>query len=291
MKLVIVGNGVAGTTAARYVADQDSTVDIEIFTDESYLYYPRPKLIDFLEGQVEAAAVPQYPSEWYQKRGIHVHLGQAVTAIMPQAHQIELQDGTRVAYDRLLLANGASNFIPPFTGHTLPGVLTLRTLKDALELKTRAESAEHTVILGGGLLGLDLAGAIAKGRTQVTVVEMMPRLLPRQLDEAGAQVLTNILTARGLKIIVGDQCVSVKGHETAEMVALKNGAMLPANLVAVSAGIRPNIQLAQSAGLVCNRGVVVDDFMRTSAEDIYAVGDVAEHNQCITGIIPVALAE
>ncbi|MCE5258020.1 MAG: FAD-dependent oxidoreductase [Chloroflexi bacterium] len=290
MKLVIVGNGIAGTTSARLVTERDASVDVEVFTDEPYLYYPRPKLIDFLAGKVETSAMPQYGEDWYQKRGIRVHLGKRVTSIAADTHQITLHDGTSVKYDCLLLANGASSYIPQIAGAEL-GILSLRTLQDALSLKKQAQAAEHAVILGGGLLGLDLAMALKENGSEVTVVEMMQWLLPRQLDEQGASALTALLTRRGLRIITNDQCVEVKGNGHAEQVMLKSGISLPAELVAVSAGVRPNIQLAQAAGLTCSRGVVVDDYMRTSAPDIFAVGDIAEHNKCVFGIIPVALAQ
>lgn len=291
MKLVIIGNGIAGTTVARLVAERDPSTQIAIYTEESYLYYPRPRLIDVIAGEIEEQAMPQYTNEWYQKRGIQVHLEHRVTGIEPAEHHITLSDGSVVAYDRLVLANGASNFIPPFKGADLEGVYTLRTLQDALTLRARSKAAQHVVILGGGLLGLDMAMALKVNCSRVTVVEVMPRLLPRQLDEQGAQVLTNLFINRGVQIITSDSCVQVNGSGQSHEVLLKSGRILNADLVAVSAGIRPNIGLAQAAGVVCERGIVVDDHLRTSVPDIYALGDVAEFNKRVWGIIPVALAQ
>ncbi|NLV74721.1 MAG: NAD(P)/FAD-dependent oxidoreductase [Chloroflexi bacterium] len=291
MKLLIVGNGVAGTTAARLAAERDPSAEIHLYGDEPHLYYPRPRLINYLVGELSPETLPQYPQKWYDKRNIHTHIGQALSSINPNEHQVELTDGSLVDYDKLILANGACSFIPPITGSQLEGVVSLRTWQDADKIRALARPGAHAVVLGGGLLGLDLAAALCALQTHVTVVEMMPRLLPRQLDEQGALVLTEMLTKRCMHIIVGDQCQEVCGQERVERVKLKSGMVLPVDLVAISAGIRPNIALAQTAGITCNRGVVVDDLMQTSAKDVYAIGDVAEHGQLVLGIIPVALAQ
>lgn len=291
MKLVIVGNGVAGTTTARFVADRAPETEIEVYTDEPYLYYPRPRLIDLIEGKIAADDMPQYAEAWYQKRGIRVHLDSPVASLAPDTHTITLQDGSIVPYDKLVLANGAANFIPPFTGADLDGVASLRSLEDALYLRARSQAAAHTVILGGGLLGLDLAMALETNCRDVTVVELMPRLLPRQLDEQGAAMLTALVVKRGVQVITNDVCTQIKGDGKVEEVVLKSGRTLPTDLVAVSAGVCPNIGLAQAAGLACKRGIIVDNYLRTSAEDILAIGDVAEYNNRVWAIIPTALAQ
>jgi nitrite reductase (NADH) large subunit len=291
MKLVIVGNGVAGTTTARLVAERDGQVEITLFTDEPYLYYPRPRLINLLAGEVEENAMPQYPIEWYRERRIGVQIGHPVVSIDPDLHRITLQDTSNVKYDQLVIATGAASFVPHFTGSEMKGVHTLRSLCDALVLRSMARVAKHTVILGGGLLGLDLATAIRTNGTQVTVIEMMPHLLPRQLDEEGAQLLTRLITDRGVEVITNDSCASISGQEQVQQVTLKSGRVLSADLVIVSAGITPNIGLTKAAGLLCNRGIVVDEHLRSSAADIFAVGDVTEFNGRTWGIIPAALAQ
>ncbi|MHB1356315.1 MAG: NAD(P)/FAD-dependent oxidoreductase [Anaerolineae bacterium] len=293
MKLVIVGNGVAGTTTARLVAERDVKAEIAIYTDEPYLYYPRPRLIDYIAGEVGESALPQYADEWYRKRGIQVHTNQPVLGITPESHSVTLQDGAVVAYDQLVLANGATNFIPALTDSSMSmsGVHSLRNLHDAIILRDKAQTAKQTVILGGGLLGLDLAMALRANNTQVTVVEMMPRLLPRQLDAEGAALLTKLISARGVEVITNDSCADVGGQEHVEHITLKSGRLIAADLVVVSAGITPNIALAKAAGLTYGRGIMVDEHLRSSAADIYAVGDVAEYNKRVWGIIPAALAQ
>jgi nitrite reductase (NADH) large subunit len=147
------------------------------------------------------------------------------------------------------------------------------------------------VILGGGLLGLDAAASLTHYDVHITVVEALPRLLPRQLDEEGAALLQRLIEARGIRIIVNDLCLEVVGQDQVEGVTLKSGSTIPACLLLISAGVRANIALAKAAGLECNRGIIVNEHMQTSVPHIYAVGDAAEFQGEVPGIIPVALAQ
>jgi nitrite reductase (NADH) large subunit len=291
MKLFIVGNGVSGATTARLVAERAPAIEITLCSQESVHYYPRPRLIDLVACRVKPEAMPQYPESWYAQRGIQVRLGCQVVAIRPQEHQVVFQDGTVHDYDRLVLAMGASSWVPPIPGADLPGVHTLRTLADGMALCERAAAARHAVVLGGGLLGLDTSWALLAHGLDITVVEALPRLLPRQLDRDGAAVLQAELAAQGLHFAIGDVCTAIEGDGHVQRLTLKSGKVLPAEMMVVSAGVRSNIALAQEAGIACNRGVIVDERMRTSAPDVYAVGDVAEFNGVAWAIIPVALAQ
>lgn len=291
MKLVIVGNGVAGTTTARLVAERDPSVEITLCSQESVPYYPRPRLIELLACHVTPEAMPQYPESWYAQRHIGMRLGCQVTAIRPKEHEVVFHDGSVHPYDRLVLATGASSLVPPVPGADLDGVHTLRTLADGLALCRHAANAKRAVILGGGLLGLDTASALLTYGLEITVVEALPRLLPRQLDREGAAVLQARLEAQGLHFAIGDLCAAIEGEGRVERVLLKSGRALPADMVVISAGVRPNTALAREAGIACNRGVIVDERMRTSAPDIYAVGDVAEFHGVTWAIIPAALAQ
>jgi nitrite reductase (NADH) large subunit len=291
MKLVIVGNGVAGVSTARYVAERAPGSEITLYTDESYHYYPRPRLIDFLAGQLAAEKLSQYAAEWYEKRGIRVVLGCSVADIQPQAHRIILAEGSPVGYDQLVLANGSRSWIPPIKGSDLAGVHTLRTLEDALALKRKAQQARCIVVLGGGLLGLDTAMALHAYCRQVQVIELLPRLLPRQLDTQGAALLQGMIEARGVEVIVGESCQEIGGQGHVSQLRLASGGQIEADLVIISAGVRPNIALAKKADLACGVGVMVDQSMRTSAPDIFAVGDVAEFQGKTWGIIPPAIEQ
>ena len=291
MKLVIIGNGVAGVTTARYVTDRDPSIEVALYSDESYPYYPRPRLIDLIAGDASPDAISFYPNDWYAKRGIDLHLGRCGVALDPDAHRVTMDDGEVVDYGLLLLANGAHAWVPPIAGAGIDGVFTLRSMEDALAIREHARSSRHVVVLGGGLLGLDLAHAIHAHQERVTVVELLPRLLPRQLDEEGAGVLQSIIEHGGVHILTGKTCTLLEGEGSVRRVHLKSGEVIETDMVIVSAGVRPNLEVAQSGGLTCNKGVVVDERLRTSHPDVLAVGDVAEFNERVWGIIPAALAQ
>lgn len=289
MRYVIIGQGVAGVNAARSLAQVRSNDDeIHIYTDEQYLYYPRPRLPAFLAGEITLDELILYPAEWYEKRGIQVHLGQTVTAVDPGARNITLADGRRVEYDRLLLANGSRPNVPPIKGADKKGVFTLRTIANALEIQAFARTVERAVVIGGGLLGLEAARAVSALGPKVTVVEFFERLLPRQLDFEGAQVLQREMERFGLTIITGAATEEILGDGAVRGIRLKDGREIPGEMVIISAGIRPNTELAAAAGIQVQRGVVVDNAMRTSAEDIWAAGDVAEFEGRIWGIVTAA---
>lgn len=289
MHYVIIGQGVAGVNAARSLAQVRSNNDeIHIYTDEKYLYYPRPRLPAFLAGEITLEELILYPAEWYEKRGIQVHLGQTVTAVDPGSRQITLADGRQVKYDRLLLANGSRPNVPPIKGADKKGVFTLRTIANALEIQAFARTIEQAVVIGGGLLGLEAARAVSVLGPKVTVVEFFERLLPRQLDFEGAQVLQREMERFGLTIVTGAATEEILGDGTVRGIRLKDGREFPGQMVIISAGIRPNTELAAAAGIQVNRGVVVDKAMRTSAEDVWAAGDVAEFEGRIWGIVTAA---
>ena len=291
MKLVIIGNGVAGTTTARLVADRDSSVDITVYSQERYAYYPRPRLIDYLAGDVSLDEMSLYDAAWYAARGIEVRLDQTVVSLSPQEHRLTLDDGQTVTYDKLVLACGAHGWMPPIEGRDRPGVFTLRTLDDAQAIRSHAQSCRHITILGGGLLGLDTAAALCGHVAEITVVEMFPRLLPRQLDQQGADMLATMVGKMGIEVITDDVCSAIQGELDVSRVQLKSGKVLDTDMVIISAGVRANIALAQAAGLACNRGVIVNEKLQTSQNDIYAVGDVAEYADRVWGIIPAALSQ
>ena len=290
-KVVILGNGVAGVTTARFAAEHDPELQVTLYSEEPYPYYPRPRLIDLLAGTITSEHLALYGPEWYQQRGIHVRLGCRATGIDPQKRLVRFVDGTSADYDELVLATGASSWVPPIAGVEHSCVHTLRTRDDAAAIQSCAAGTRQAVVLGGGLLGLDTAVALSNESLQVTVVEALPRLLPRQLDVEGADLLSELVAAKGIRVIVGDQCAAITDGPLGARVTLHSGIALDAGLVIVSTGVRANLQLAQQAGLACQRGVVVDAQMRTSAPHIFAVGDVAEFQDRVWAIIPTAIAQ
>jgi nitrite reductase (NADH) large subunit len=297
MRFVIIGNGVAGVTAARALSDAGA--EVEVYTQEAHHYYPRPRLQSFLAGEIELEKLPLYPAAWYEKRGIAVHLGAEVVGLDPRAKQIVLaactersrSNGRGISYDRLLLAAGGRPFIPAIKGVDKRGVFTLRTIEDALAVKRWAEGSKRAVVVGGGLLGLEAARALKVLGLEVIVLETELCLLPRQLDAEGGALLKGLIGAMGIDVALEASSQAILGDGQATGVLLQDGRRIEGDLILISVGVRCNVRLAQEAGLEVNRGVVVDEHLRTSAEDIYAAGDVAEFRGRVYGIIPAAIEQ
>ena len=286
----MVGNNVAGTNVAKALRDADAESEITIYTEEATPYYARPRLIDLIAGAVKEDEMLFFPHEWYEKNHIQLHLGSKVERIDPGSKTIHV-NGASVGYDRLVLANGASAFLPSVKGLPKEDVFTLRTLDDAKRIMASARRARDVVIIGGGLLGLETARALTTGfkGVRITVLEYAEHLLMRQLDHEGAAILQRWVESSGTKVLVKAETDEVLGGEKVTGVRLKDGRTVPADMVVVSAGARSNLGLAREAGLTVNRGVVVDGSLRTSDPDIFAIGDVAEFEGKTWGIIPPAL--
>lgn len=289
MKAIILGNGVAGTMTARTLRELDLSAEIMIISQERYPYYPRPNLIDFLAGDLPLERIFAFPADWAAKQRIEIQLGKEVTGLNPARMAVEVDRKEWVQGDKIVLATGASPLLPGIPGIDRKGVFSLRTLDDALSLLEFLARGPEVVILGGGLLGLEIGRAILKrGLKQVTVVEYFNRLLPRQLDEIGARLLQSQLEKMGLRFLLGKEAVEISGQETVSQVKFKDGSSLSAGAVVIASGIKPRLELASTAGLAVNRGVLVDDYLQTSQPGIYAAGDVSEHRGRIYGLIPAA---
>jgi len=291
MKHVIVGNGVAGVTAAQSIVRADPDAEVYLLGAEPYPYYRRPLLWEFIAGQIEQDELYFRPAEWYAEQGIQLHLGTEVTDLDTADHRLTLAGGTWVDYGRLLLATGGRPFSPPCEGMDKKGVFMLRTLDDALAIKAYAQKVSTALVIGGGLLGLETARALHTAGLDVTVIEFFPYLLPRQLDEEGAEVLQSLLEAQGMNVITGATTQAVLGDVCADCIRLKDRRIVEGELVLFSTGIRSEISLAQAAGLETNRGIVVDDQLQTSTEDVFAAGDAAEFEGRVYGIIPPAIEQ
>jgi nitrite reductase (NADH) large subunit len=286
MRVIVVGNGLAGTIFSKTLRELDPEAVIDIFAREKYLYYPRPNLIEFLAGNLPQKKLFAFPKEWYTSQKISVHLDWPVKKLHPEAKQVELEDRKKEKYDALLIANGANSFIPSFAGAEKKGVFTLRSLDDALAIIEWIRDHTQVVIIGGGLLGLEVARAIYSRGAEVRVVEFFDRLLPRQLDPEGASVLQSRIEDIGINVQVGVSTEEIQGHGEVRGLRLKGGEELKANTAIVAAGIRPDIGLAEEAGLQTDKGVIVNNSLQTSNPGIYAAGDNVQHMDKIYGIIP-----
>lgn len=293
MKIVIVGNGLAGTMAGKTVRELDPEAEIEILGEERHPYYPRPNLIEYLAGRLPYEKLFAFPQDWTERQRIALRLGEKVVRIRPAERQIETASGDTRGYDALLLATGARAAVPPVPGIDRKGVFVLRTLDDASALAGRLASSRRVAVLGGGLLGLEIARAI-RGREapgEVTVVEFFDRLLPRQLDPAAAAILKAQFERAGIAVRLGAVATEILGGDEARGIQFRSGEVLGADTVVVAAGIKPETGVAAAAGLQVGRGIVVDDRLRTSAPGVFAVGDAAEHKGRIYGIIPAAFEQ
>ncbi|MDP2916279.1 MAG: FAD-dependent oxidoreductase [Candidatus Aminicenantes bacterium] len=291
MKIVIIGNGLAGTLAAKALREEDKQAEIEIYAEEKYLYYPRPNLIEFISGSLPHDRLFAFPERWYGQQRIDVRLATPVRRVLPDARQVETTDGQRVAYDALLLANGASSFIPPIRGADKKGVFSLRTLDHALDILERLRDHARAAVIGGGLLGLEVARALKSRGAEVEVVEALPYLLPRQLDPRGGAILKTEMEKRGIRVRVGVATEEILGDDEARGIRFKTGDEIAAETIIIAAGVRPNLKLAQETGLPTDRGVLVNEHLETNKEGIFAAGDGVQYKGLVYGIIPASFEQ
>lgn len=287
-RYVIIGNGVAGVSAAEAVIARDSQAKITIFSQEQDLFYYRPRLPDFIAGAAQLVKFTLHDNDWYANQGIDLHLGEKVVQVDARAREVRTDQGFTATYEALLLATGAHSFIPPVSGSDKKNVFALRSAQDARDIQTAANSAKSAVLVGGGLLGLEAGHGLTRLGLSVQVVEFFDRLLPRQMDVAGAAKLQGILEKMGFSFFLGAKAKEIMGEDEAQGLLLEDGRELKGGLVLFSAGIRGNVELAQDMGLDIHNGVVVNGRMQTSLEGVWAAGDHIEHNGRLYGIWPAA---
>ena len=290
-KYVIIGNGVAGVTAAEQIRAHDADGDVTIVTDEETPFYYRIRLNEYLSGDVTEEQLIAKKDSWYADRAVTQELGVRIVRGDPARKVVTGADGREFPYGRLLIASGSHSFVPPIEGREKKGVFALRSIADARTIATWAQGIEEVVLIGGGLLGLEAGNALRKLGKSVTVVEFFPRLLPRQLDVDGAGRLQAIMEGMGFRFRLGAKTKRITGEGTVRGVELEGGETLEAGMVVVSAGVRPNMELAGSLGLECDKGIKVNGHLETGVADIYAAGDVAEFRGMPYGIWPAAMEQ
>lgn len=288
MRVVIIGNGLSGTIAAKAMRELDQKVEIDIFAEEKYHYYPRPNLIEFLAGNITLEKLFAFPEEWYNERRIKVNLDRPVKRILPDSEEIEVEGGKKEKYDYLLLANGCYPLIPPFKGKEKRGVFTFRTLNDTHEILEYIKEHRRVAVIGGGLLGLETARAMKSRGADVEVMEFFDHLLPRQLDVQGASLLKEQIEKLGIRVHLGLTTEEILGRDEVRGLKFKGGEEIETDVALVAAGIRTNTQIAQEAGLETDRGLVVNDLLQSSDPKIFAAGDVLQHRGIVYGIIPAS---
>ncbi len=293
MRIIVIGNNIAGTTVAKGIKEADPNVNVDIYTEESLPYYPRPRLIDYLIGKYQESEVPFYPMEWYSQNGIGLHLSHKAEKINRQRKEVLIASEWE-RYDKLVLATGSIPFVPSFPGLPKDNTLTLKTLGDAKRIKECASRSTHAIVIGGGLLGLETARGVCTAfpDLKVTILESGEHLLTRQLDHEGAAILQSWIEETGTKIVTKAETEEILGQgKDAEGVLLRDGREIKGDMILISVGTRPNVSLAKDAGIKVNKGVVIDSMIRTSDPDIFALGDVAEYGGQVWAQIPPALDE
>jgi len=297
MKVVIVGNNVAGTFSAQNIRFLNEDVEIEIYTQESYPYYTRVKLPEFVSEKVTIDDLIVFKDDWYKSRKIKLNLNKKVTKIEPMEKNLFIEgESNPVSYDKLILALGSIPNIPPIKNAREmvgKGVFTLRNIEDALNIQEyiRKSKAKKAIIIGGGLLGLELANQIREVNLDTTVVEFFPRLLPRQLDNECSLMLKEEIESKGINVVLNATTEEILGNGSAKGINLKDGRKMNADIILIQAGIRATIDIAHNSGLETNRGIIVNELLETSEKDIFAVGDCLEYKNQTWGIIPACMEQ
>ena len=289
-RIVILGAGVAGLTAAEQARLASPDVDIALVSNEDGLPYYRLNLTRYLAGEVSADSLVMHPAAWFAQHDVDLVHGEA-TAVDRENRRVALRDGRSLPYDRLILATGANPFVPPIPGATWEGVMGFRTVGDVEAIVRQAPPDSHCVCVGGGLLGLETAGALARRGVHATILEGHGWLLPRQLAEPAGRLLQRRIEAMGLAVRCDVKVAEIAGGERVGRVRLADGEDIPGDLVILAAGVRPNSQLARQRLLTVTAGVIVEDRMTPSDPAILAAGDVAERRGALYGIWPAAYAQ
>ncbi|HEX5621573.1 MAG TPA: FAD-dependent oxidoreductase [Solirubrobacteraceae bacterium] len=292
-RVVVLGNGIAGVTAADHVRRRHPLAQIDLVAEESHPLYNRMGIARLIYGRSAMQGLYLNPEAWYEEHGITPWLNTRARGVNRADGHVRLGTGEKLPYDRLIIATGSSSFVPEIEGFGVPGSFVLRTADDALGLRSFAqrEGARHAVVAGGGLLGLEAAYALHKLGLRTTVLERGDRLLRRQLDARASALLQAYLEGLGLEVLTDAETVGLSANGRVRSAHLADARALPADVFLAAAGIEPNIGLARDAGLAINRGVLVDERMRTSDPTILAAGDVAEHAGRVHGLWPVAVEQ
>jgi len=283
-RVIVVGAGVAGVSAAEAVRQSSPGAQITLVSKDEGLPLYRLNLTRALAGEVGDEALLLHPEAWYGEQNIDLRQGAEVAALGLGDGQVRLRSGEELDYDKLILTAGSHPFVPPFMGAHREGVTPFRSLEDYERILEAVSAGSRAVIIGGGILGLETAGALAARGLDVEVLEGFSWLLPRQLNERAAKILETHVRGVGIEVRTTARTKELVGDERVRGVLLDDGTTIPGELVVVSTGVRSNSYLARLAGLDVAAGVVVDDNLRTSHPDVFAAGDVAEHRGTVYGL-------
>lgn len=284
-KLVVIGNGMAGISTVEQILKLTSRYDITVFGTEPYPNYNRIMLSYVLEGSKTIDDIVLNDLHWYEDNGITLHTGTTVSRIDADTREVVTNEGTRVPYDKVIIATGSSSFILPVPGHDKEGVVGFRDIADCNMMLEAAKQYKKAAVIGGGLLGLEAAKGLVQLGMDVTVVHLMQDLMERQLDPQASAMLKAELERQGIRFKMGAQTAELIGGERVEGLRFADDTVLDADFVVMAVGIKPNTIVARESGMEVNRGIVVDDYMQTSIEGVYSVGECTEHRGVCYGLV------
>lgn len=289
--IVIIGGGIAALSAIKAIREIDKEINIYVFQDEKYYPYYRIKLTKGLFDNIEESKFLLQKKEWYELNKVNLYLDKEVIAIDIVNNEVKINDGSSLKYDKLLIATGASNFIPPIKGINKKNVFTIRKFGDIEDIKANAKDKQTVLNIGGGVQGLEAAWAFSKEGKDVIVVEALERLMPRQLDKRASDILKNKIEKCNIRILLNAQVEGISGESSVDGVILKDGNKINCDMILYSVGIRSNVKLLENTDVKIKRGVLVNNKMQTNIKNIYAAGDVAELEGQIGGLWTVASEE
>jgi nitrite reductase (NADH) large subunit len=290
-RLVIVGGGMAALRLVEEMAVVcPGRYETVLVAKEPHPPYNRVLLSSLLAGDAERSDIELRPAAWLASNGVRLVVGDPAVALRPAERAVTLASGARLGYDKLVLATGSNAIRLPLPGRELAGVTTFRDLADVASLEAAA-AGSRVVVIGGGLLGIEAAYGLARRGAGVTLVHIMPRLMERQLDAAGAALLKAAIERIGIRVLLKAETAAIEGDGRVERIRLQNGTVLAADLVVMAAGVRPETALAASCGLDIGRGIKVGDTLQTSSPHVYAIGECAEHRGTCYGLVEPAYAQ
>jgi nitrite reductase (NADH) large subunit len=289
--MIIIGDGIAAINAVKAIREINRDVTIDLFGEERFYPYYRLKLSKNLLNRVNEDDILLQRKDWYESNRVNLHLNVRVQGVDVARQEVILPQGKRMRYDKLLLANGASNRPLAIAGAANGKAHTIRNLEDVKHLQAAMAGKKAIFYIGGGVLGLETAWGLHQYHKQVTIAEIQNRLFPHQLDERAATFLKNLVESFGISVLTNTEIVKIIGDQAVEAVETKEGLRFPCDMILYSTGIRPNINMLKETPLRTNRGVIVDAQMRTNVAHVYAAGDVAEYNGKVYGLWSIAAGQ
>lgn len=290
-RIIIIGGGIAGISAIKAIRETDSTIEIHMISNEKFYPYNRLRLTKGLFGNLSSEDILLQKKEWYEINKVNLHIDKEVTWIDVKEHEVILNDGDKLNFSKLLLASGAHNFTPPIEGIEKENVYTIRHLEDAWAVKEVVGAKKKPLIIGGGIQGLETAWELNQHGEEVAIAEIQSRLMPMQLDIRASQILRNIIEGYNIKVYLEMQVYKILGGNEVTGVSGENGLQISCDMVVYNAGIRPNINFLKDTPIQYNKGVIVNNKMETSVEDIYAAGDVVEFGGRTFGLWNIAIEQ